>query len=775
MRPTSEAGAPARQERQERRRSHAEVSLTPWGSMGDGPVTALCVSPNGRRVIAGAESGAVMVWETATRRLLGHLEVKAPVESIDISRKGGVVALGCRTFGPLVWDIARGEYAWLSDAHSGSGTTVGWSSDGSRLYVGWSDGVRVVTWPERTVAAEHLFERRPRLGLEREEACGLLADQDLAVSVARDGQMVMWKVTGAKVVHRLGMEEGSECLSAQIAGRRLLVSDRRFDFGGNGNRNRLEVFDLRDGTRLAALNRASDAVWLAPDGQRVVLVDATARDRRPGVLIWELASGELSPIAAPGLEDFGSITAVAPFRDGALLGGQRGQLLELTGLRTILRRAPARPAPRAKRAAAWSSPRPPRAKAARELVVHFASATHLLTAGEAASLALAIRHLGGTAVDAGPFAHSGVFPGWTPRNAATMTRKLFALAGVSAGEVEVSLTEPTREDVDLDAPLFVTTVVVPQVPAGRSPLRERSFRLVRQWLFEQPQARVSQVRFTPDGQRFVACDGEHPIVRRRDSGEVVRRFAEVSNSHATALSSDGRFVAFGIHGGLRVHELESGTCLFSHARPPSDRSYGVYHRDGVDSVDFSPDDRLVASGSDGQLLVHRLADGGSMARTAGNTTGVRVQFWDQTSMLVADAAHLVQRRLDEALPQRIIHGHGIHGLRFYPKVGLVLGCGLGGVFTWDVKSGKARSAIRAPAWAAALVDSEHVAFVPNDGGPSRVILWRFGASAPLAECRTAEDSSSMVTVHSLDVSLAGDALLVANHRGVHELALTFKA
>jgi WD40 repeat protein len=195
-------------------------------------VYSIAFSPDGRHVAAGDQGGSLLVWEVPTRTLVLRLDdprpivdvvfspdgatlvwstgttirvwdvrerrdryqARAPtsdVQSMAMSHDGNTLAIGDRSGGIHLWDLAarRALRAQPLSGHRGNVTAVAFSRSGDRLVSSGSDGVRL--WNVRTGNAIGA----PLHGGEPETvSLAVSPDGTLAASGHRAGMLRVWDV-----------------------------------------------------------------------------------------------------------------------------------------------------------------------------------------------------------------------------------------------------------------------------------------------------------------------------------------------------------------------------------------------------------------------------------------------------------------------------------------------------------------------------------------------------------------------------------------------------
>jgi hypothetical protein len=103
-------------------------------------ITSVAFSPDGSRIVTGADDRTVVIWEAATGDpILTFTEHRDIVRSVAFSPDGQRVVSGGWDRTPIVWDAAHGAVQLRLHGHRNEVVTVAFSPDGSRILTGGLD------------------------------------------------------------------------------------------------------------------------------------------------------------------------------------------------------------------------------------------------------------------------------------------------------------------------------------------------------------------------------------------------------------------------------------------------------------------------------------------------------------------------------------------------------------------------------------------------------------------------------------------------------------
>ena len=255
-----------------------------------GEVSALCFSPDGKRLASGGEDATVRVWNLGQGRglyLAGHADF---VRSVAFFTDGNRVASASDDGTVRVWDLTRGRAVKVVGVSDGpEAVAVAVSPDGTRLLVGREGiGVRVV---DVESGEERALGEAPRV---LAVACSPDGERGLAVvssalpvrpAASRDAGLAQIEIrswvlaTGEALPPWVDADEGLVAAAFSADGKRALTS-------GGG----LTVWDVEKGTALrhtVGHTGRIEAVVVSRDGKLALSAadDGTAR-------LWDAFSGK---------------------------------------------------------------------------------------------------------------------------------------------------------------------------------------------------------------------------------------------------------------------------------------------------------------------------------------------------------------------------------------------------------------------------------------------------------------------------------------------------
>ena len=288
----------------------AEGAVAVPGEGHVGPVTCLAFSPDGRRLVSGAEDGAVLVWDAESGEVVARMAWPdgwrpKPVYACAFLSGDRVVAGGKDI---LVWDAMTGraieEFRFFGKR--GDARALAVSPDGRRLLAG-TDASALSEWDVETGEKSFHVDEYTSYSMSRGavRTVGYRSD-GLPFSVGRRAKSWVWDARNGRPPVQLG-----EAMSgAALAGGKMAL----------GGWKSIAVVDEKGQSRTIE----GHAGWVlsiaaSPSGEEILAVDYPGRGR-----VWTVATGKARcTLDAPS---FYSVAAWSPAGDRVATGGGDGHL-----------------------------------------------------------------------------------------------------------------------------------------------------------------------------------------------------------------------------------------------------------------------------------------------------------------------------------------------------------------------------------------------------------------------------------------------------------------
>jgi len=695
-----------------------------------GWVRSVAFSPDGRLLASGSRDRTIRLWDVeagqVVRTLSGHTDW---VSSVAFSPDGRLLASGSDDRTIRLWDVGTGQVVRTLSGHTYSVNSVAFSPDGRLLASGsvdrtirlWDVGTGKVV---RTLSG-HTYSVN---------SVAFSPDGKLLASGSWDGTIWLWDVGTGQVVRTLSGHTGGVNSVAFSPDGRLLASGS-FD-------ETIRLWDVGTGQVVRTLSGHTDwvnSVVFSPDGRHLASggADGTLR-------IWAVRTGvahdlQRKPKRRTESRSPKGVNALVPLlNDVAELVKERGALnredvrllllahgleadwavSELEAWAEVLREVRADPTRGDIAVRALTSrgvPRESAASAVKGVAVTEARASSVQTPTSPIHVSRESINFG--TLEPGRGAETTLTVSGGPGRVKVRSDMVrvqpetfgpqetvltIAIAGGREGQLlwDLMILESQSESVRVDiVARWSARSTTPRVSEGaqspsqaeapRQPQATQPTEIGGKPPLQTPVAPRVDQQMPPSPPKVVdspkkSAESTHTL---QESPELVRTLSGHTYSvNSVAFSPDGRLLASGSRDRtIRLWDVEAGQVVRTLSG----------HTDWVSSVAFSPDGRLLASGSDDRTI--RLWDVGTgqVVRTlSGHTDSVNsVAFSPDGRLLASGSGDRTIRLWDVGTGQvvRTLSGYivGVNSVAFSPD-GRLLASGSwdGMIRLWDVGTGK---------------------------------------------------------------------------------------
>lgn len=243
-----------------------------WGKKHKASITSVAFSPDGSRVLSSSMDGTARIWEAATGRETVSIQHDAPVYSAVFSLDGRWVASSSQDNTIRVWEIDTGKEV-AKMAHADAITTVAFSPDGRWIVSGNLDGVARL-WEARSGQEVASLSHYGAVN-----SVAFSPDGRLVVSGSQDGTVRVWEAATANELVMMQHDKGVTSVA--------FSPDGRWVISGSDDET-IRIWETTTGNNVVMMQNdvAVISVVVSPDGLWVL-----SRRKDNTIQMWEAATG----------------------------------------------------------------------------------------------------------------------------------------------------------------------------------------------------------------------------------------------------------------------------------------------------------------------------------------------------------------------------------------------------------------------------------------------------------------------------------------------------
>jgi WD40 repeat protein/serine/threonine protein kinase len=239
-----------------------------------GQVNGLCLTPDGKRLITASDDNTARIWDVDTGKELPPLiRQTGYVVSVAVTPDGQRLMIG-----PTLWDLASRREILTLMGHRGFVRCVAVSPDGKRLATASTDGTARVWNKANDPGAWTLNVHAGPI-----RSVAVTADGKRIITRSADGTARVWDAVSGQELLTLKVQDNEvNCVAVSPDGQRIITVSAE---------GTVEVWDTVSGRQVRRFESHTEdvrSVAVTPDGQRLVTghSDGTAR-------LWDITTGRL--------------------------------------------------------------------------------------------------------------------------------------------------------------------------------------------------------------------------------------------------------------------------------------------------------------------------------------------------------------------------------------------------------------------------------------------------------------------------------------------------